>query len=97
MSASFSGRCYKAEQKAEAEEIVQKLSSMPTTPLSMLTPDILCPDECFPARGTLEIEEIVRRSKSMKPTDNEIWLHFYKDKISTPLSHLWAQYQPLRI
>lgn len=88
------GCCDKVEQKAEAEEIAQ---ICPVLALSgILTPDILCVDECFPAPGTLEIEEIGRRTKSMKPTDNEIWLAFYKDEIR-PASHLRADYQPLRI
>lgn len=47
----------------------------------VLTPDIFCLDECFHAPRSLEIEEIVRRSRSMKPADNEIWSGFYKDEI----------------
>lgn len=62
----------------------------------ILTPDIVCVDECFAAPGTWEIEEVGQRSKSMKPSDNEIWLAFYKDKIR-PASPLCAHYQPLRI
>lgn len=57
-------------------------SSASILPLSgVLTPDIFCLDECFHAAGSLEIDEIVRRSGSMKPTDNEIWPGFYKDEI----------------
>lgn len=62
----------------------------------VLTPDILRLDECFHAPGSLEMEEIVRGSRSMKPTDNEIWLGFYKDKIRSA-SHLRGDYRPLRI
>lgn len=47
----------------------------------ILTPDIVCVDECFAAPGTREMEEVGRRSKSMKPSDNEIWPAFYKDTI----------------
>lgn len=63
---------------------------------AVLTPDIFCLDECFHAPGSLEIEEIVRRSGSMKPTDNEIWLGFYKDEIRSA-SHLRGNHRPLRI
>lgn len=90
----------KVEQEEQAEEIAQICPvSFHPADLSLsgiLTPAILCADECFPAPGTLEIEEIGRRTKSMKPTDNEIWLGFYEDKIR-PASHLCPDYQPLRI
>lgn len=62
----------------------------------ILTPAILCADECFLTLWTLEIEEIGQRTQSMKPTDNEIWLGFFKNKIR-PASHLCPRYQPLRI
>lgn len=90
----------KVEQEEQAEEIAQICPvSFHPADLSLsgiLTPAILCADECFPAPGTLEIEKIGRRTKSMKPTDNEIWLGFYEDKIR-PASHLCPDYQPLRI
>lgn len=35
-------------------------------------------------------------TQSMKPTDNEIWPGFFKNKIR-PASHLWPSYRPLRI
>lgn len=74
------------------------LSSSASIPAlsGILTPDVLGLDECFHAPGSLEIEEIVRRSRSMKPADNEIWLGFYKDEIRSA-SHLRGDYRPLGI
>lgn len=62
----------------------------------ILTPAILCADECFLTLWTLEIEKIGQRTQSMKPTDNAIWLGFFKNKIR-PASHLCPRYQPLKI
>ncbi|TNN40581.1 hypothetical protein EYF80_049240 [Liparis tanakae] len=62
-------RCDKVDQKESAEEIAQicQVSFPPilSLPLSLslsgiLTPAILCVDECFSAPGTREIEEIGR-------------------------------------
>ncbi|KAK5876608.1 hypothetical protein CesoFtcFv8_025943 [Champsocephalus esox] len=64
-----------------AEEIEQ------ICPVLFLTPSILRVDECFPAPQTLEMEEIGRRIKSTRATDNEIWPGLDKNKIR-PASHL---------
>lgn len=75
------GRCDKVEQKEWAEEIAQicPASFHPCVSRSrsgILTPDTLCLDECLPVPRTLEIGEIGRRTESMKPADNDIWLGF---------------------
>lgn len=63
---------------------------------AVLTSDLFGLDECFQASGSLEMEEIVRRSGIMKPADNEIRLGFYKDEIRSA-SGLRGDHGPLRI
>lgn len=89
----------KEEQEAEVGEaspICLIGLCIPSALSGVLTPDVFGLDESFHAPGSLEMEEIVRRSGSMKLTDHEIWLAFSKDEIRSA-SRLRDDYRPLRI